>query len=70
MSTPEDQVMQFDAPQPDVEDTDDGGAIIRMEEGPDEEQVEEWFDNIADKILDPELEKLSLRLLEIGRAHV
>lgn len=48
-----------------VQDTDDGGAIIKMEESAGEEMEERaWFDNIVDQFEEPELDKLSVRLLE------
>ena len=61
----EEGVMEFDAPPEEVQDTDDGGAIIKVDpNAPDEEQTKEWFDDISDEIEEHELEKLSARLLE------
>ena len=57
-------VEEFDAPAEEVTDLDDGGAIIRVGEEVDEEQTEEWFDNIVEQFEEPELNKLSVRLLE------
>ena len=57
-------VMEFNASAQTVEDTDDGGAIIRMGEEVDEEQTKNWFDNIVEDFPEPELAKLTVRLLE------
>ena len=59
-----DEVMEFTPDSDEVTDLDDGGAIIRVGEEVDEEQTEEWFDNIVEKFEEPELTKLSNRLLE------
>ena len=51
----------------DVEDTDDGGAIVRLE---DEEAArsEDFLENLADVLDDPELDRLATDLVElIGR---
>lgn len=58
----EGEVLEFDEQPERVVDTDDGGAIIIVDEGQTEEQVTEWFDNIVDQFQEPELEKLSTRL--------
>lgn len=61
MATPESQVMQFEPPQADVVDTDDGGAIVKMGE----ESVEktyEFYDNIVDKFSEEVLTKLATTL--------
>lgn len=57
-------IEQFEPERDDVVDTDDGGAILVVEEGQTEEQIENWFDNIVSTIEEPELEKLATRLLE------
>ncbi len=57
-------VEEIDAPIDDVENTDDGGAIVRIGDDVDEEQTREWFDNIAEDIPEVELQKLANRLLE------
>ena len=58
------EVMEFTPDDQTVEDTDDGGAIIRTGPPIDEEQTKNWFDNIVETIPEPELEKLVVRLLE------
>lgn len=57
-------VMEFDAPPQEVEDTDDGGAIVRIGEEMEELQTMEWFDNIVERLDDVDLEKLSTRLFD------
>ena len=61
MATPESQVMQFDQPPPEVTDTDDGGAIVRMEEDG-VEKTYEFYDNIIDNFDDSELTTLATTL--------
>lgn len=56
-------ILQFEMPPPDVEETDDGGAIVRVseeEEGPDKS----FYDNIVDEIPLPELLMLATNLLD------
>lgn len=62
MATPE-EVMQFDPAQSDVTDTDDGGAIVKMEEDS-VEKTYEFYDNIVDSIDDEVLTKLATTLDE------
>lgn len=68
MSVPEDEVMGevVELPEEDVpvEETDDGGAIIRVAEEEEAEEIGEFYDNIVEKFPDHELESLSSRLLE------
>ncbi|WP_455363585.1 hypothetical protein [[Eubacterium] cellulosolvens] len=60
----EDNIMEFEEAPNNVVDTDDGGAIIIVDEGQTEEQVKDWFDNIVDEFEESELDKLSVRLFE------
>lgn len=59
-----DEVMEFEAQPSEVEDTDDGGAIIRMGDELGEEDTKNWFDNIADQFDFTVLDELGNRLLE------
>ncbi|KPL28067.1 MAG: hypothetical protein AMJ72_05335 [Acidithiobacillales bacterium SM1_46] len=66
MATPEEEVgaiETFTEVEDDVIDTDDGGAIIRME-GEDNRPNREWFDNIADDFDDEVKNKICTRLLQ------
>lgn len=64
MSTPPGEVFQTEV-DTDVENTDDGGAIVQLEENIGEElEQRQWFDNIVDDFEEPELEKLAVRLLQ------
>lgn len=60
----EDRIEEFEVEDTGVEDTPDGGAIVRIGEDEEEEQTRAWFDNIADQFETPTLEQLSTRLLE------
>ena len=60
----EEGVMEFTPDDQTVEDTDDGGAIVRTGPEVDEEQTKDWFENIVETIEESELEKLAVRLLE------
>jgi len=66
MARPEGEgaVMQFNSAPADVEDTEDGGAIVKIGPDTDETQEKNWFDNIVDEFEEPELNKLATRLLE------
>ena len=63
MATPEKQI-QFNEPSQEVTDTDDGGAIIQMEEDAGPEQAYEFYDNIVEMIPDDELTRLATQLEE------
>jgi hypothetical protein len=60
----EENIMEFEEAPSDVVDTDDGGAIIIVDEGQTEEEVKDWFDNIVDEFQESELDKLAVRLFE------
>jgi chaperonin GroES len=60
----EGSIEQFEEGPETVMDTDDGGAIIVVDEHATEEQTKEWFDNIIDQFDEPTLEKLAVRLFE------
>jgi hypothetical protein len=56
--------MQFEPPQPDVVDTDDGGAIVKVGDEDTTAKTYEFYDNMVDKISDEELTKLATTLQE------
>lgn len=60
MARPE-EVMEFEPPQADVVDTDDGGAIVKMGEE-NVEKTYEFYDNIVDKFSEEVLTKLATTL--------
>ena len=59
---PQDEVMEFEPVSEDVIDTDDGGAIVIVDEGQTEEQVVEWFDNLVEQFPTSELETIATNL--------
>lgn len=60
----EGEVLDLDEENPDVEDTDDGGAIVQMdEETPAPADESEFYRNLADEIDDNELEAVALELV-------
>lgn len=58
-----DPVMQFDLSPPDVEETEDGGAIVRMGEEP-EVETKAFYENIVEDFPEHELSALATRLLD------
>lgn len=64
MATPEEQVMQFDRPQSDVVDTDDGGAIVKISDEESVEKTYEFYDNIVEQFEEEELTTLATQLEE------
>ena len=64
MATPEDQVMQFDAVPDQVTDTDDGGAIVQLDDDAGPQLTYEFYDNIADMLPEDELTRLSTQLVK------
>ena len=63
---PEGEYMEVDAAADEVEDTEDGGAIVRFEdeEGPPEGQSE-FYANLAESMPEPELMRLSSTFLDL-----
>jgi hypothetical protein len=60
----EGEVLELDEENPDVEDTDDGGAIVQMdEETPTPADESEFYRNLADEIDENELEAVALELV-------
>lgn len=52
--------------QPDVEDTEDGGAIVRLDEEDPKAGESEFYANLADGVIsEPELQRLSSRFLDL-----
>lgn len=61
MATPEEQIFEVEMTE-EVTNTDDGGAIVRMDEGESVEQTYEFYDNIVESFPEDELTKLSTEL--------
>jgi hypothetical protein len=60
----EGEVLELDEEESDVEDTDDGGAIVQMDEDtPTPADESEFYRNLADEIDDNELEAVALELV-------
>ena len=60
----EGEVLELDEESPDVEDTDDGGAIVQMDEDtPTPADESEFYRNLADDLEDNELEAVALELV-------
>jgi len=47
------EMVEVDESQPEVEDTEDGGAIIRMEDNPTAAQSTAHFANIVEDLINP-----------------
>ena len=60
MAVPQDQMLEVVPDQ--VTDTDDGGAIVQVEEGEGTEQTYEFYDNIVEMLPEDELTRLATRL--------
>ena len=62
---PEGETVEMDMDEPsDVEDTEDGGAIVTLDD--DVEQAEgEFYDNLAETLPDPDLNKLATQFTEL-----
>ena len=50
--------------EPDVEDTEDGGAIVRLDDE-EEQRTSDFLDNLADELPDVELNRLSTQLVDL-----
>lgn len=61
MATPETEVFEVDV-QDDVEITDDGGAIVKIDDDPGPEETYEFYDNIVEMIPEDELTRLATNL--------
>jgi len=64
MSVPEDQIMEFEAPDDGVTETDDGGAIVKMSDDEGVEQTYKFYDNITDAIPEEELTKFATQMYD------
>ena len=58
------EVVEFEEVSSDVEDTEDGGAIIKMGEDPGEEVNREFYENIVENFPESDLDTLATRLME------
>ena len=50
--------------EPDVEDTEDGGAIVRLDDE-EEQRTSDFLDNLADELPDVELNRLSTQRADL-----
>lgn len=64
MAVREDEVMEFDKAPDEVTETDDGGAIVRMDDDEGVERTYEFYDNIVESFSEEELTKLGTNLHE------
>ncbi len=64
MATPAGQIMEFEQPQSDVVETDDGGAIVNLGGEESVEKTYEFYDNIIDSFEQHELTTLATQLDE------
>jgi len=62
MAAREEDVMEFEAPRNDVTDTDDGGAIVRLNDEDGVSKTYEFYDNIVESISEDVLTKLGTTL--------
>jgi hypothetical protein len=61
----EPEIHSFEAPEPDVEDTEDGGAILKLSpDEPDSEEESEFYKNLVEDLEEDELELMCSNLLE------
>lgn len=56
----EEEVMEFDAPDKDVTETDDGGAIVKMGDDPGVEETYEFYDNIVEAVPEDVLTRFAI----------
>lgn len=66
MADPEGQIEEFDETPDEITDTDDGGAIVQLDEGQDAQVADEteFYSNIADELDQNDLESLASHLLD------
>lgn len=57
------ETVEIEAPADDVQDTDDGGAIVTL--GEEEERSEDFLKNLAEELPEPELQGISSQFLDL-----
>jgi hypothetical protein len=59
------EIIEIEGDEPDVEDTEDGGAIVRLDEDDPKAGESEFYANLAETLPDADLNRLSSRFLDL-----
>ena len=59
------EIIEIEGDEPDVEDTEDGGAIVRFDDGGPRAGESDFYANLAETLPDVELNRLSSRFLDL-----